>query len=199
MKIAIFFGCYKNLSFISLILLFLFSCAPKKVDINQYFVNKYGSKVDIIKNKRIEPESLKNIVYHSKLPTRAEILDIQNKKNNSLNYVNVSQYYEVDNLMIGNKPIDPKIFNISYSKKNYGPFKKISRNNKDINSHDAFGISSKFDNKSYTIIKGSVLSKNIEDINNKKKKEDIENSMILIKERSDFRRKEKISNILDDA
>jgi hypothetical protein len=180
-------------------LLFLFSCTPKKSDINQYFINKYGSKVDIIKNKRIEPENLKNIVYYSKLPTRAEILDMQNKIYDSQNYVNVSKYYEVDNSMIGNKAIDPKIFNISYSQKNYGPFKNLSRNNQDINSYDAFGISSKFDNKSYTIIKSSVLSKNIEDINNKKKKEDIENSMILIKERSDFRRKEKISNILDDA
>lgn len=199
MKIAIFFSCFKNLSFIFFILLFLFSCTPKKTDINQYFINKYGSKVDIIKNKRIEPENLKNIVYYSKLPTRAEILDMQNKIYNSQNYVNVSKYYEVDNSMIGNKAIDPKIFNISYSQKNHGPFKNISRNNQDISSYDAFGISSKFDNKSYTIIKGSVLSKNIEDINNKKKKEDIENSMILIKERSDFRRKEKISNILDDA
>lgn len=178
------------------------SCGGKaRIDSNKFFNQKYSSKVKYFKQARLEPESSKKKKYYSKLPSRQEVIEMRHQNQGYQRYVEVSKYYK-KNLAHQNKiqNIDPKIFKISYITKKMGPFNYNNYDNSiEIAKKDAFDIPTRFDNKEYLLVGNAYIQKNIDKISKSRSQEDIKNSMVLIKERSDYRRKQKISNILDGA
>lgn len=183
-------------------LLFNISCTSnEKTNSNRFFNQKYSSKVKYFKQVRAEPESSKNKKYYSKLPSRHEIANMRRKDLSFQKYVEVSKYYKTDSSYQNrSKILDSQIFKITYLKKKMGPFNDNNYDNSiEIAKKDAFGISTRFDNKEYLLVGNATIQKNIDKINKSRTEDDIKNTMVLIKERSNYRRKQKISNILDGA
>lgn len=186
---------------------FTLSCgSSKKYDPNSHFIEKYGRKIDKIKVARKEPELLKKQIFYSRSPSKAEVIKMYNNKlYNNYRYLDVNEYSSVDEdiaaQIISSNQVDPRVFEVAYFTKNHGPF-----NNKDdlfssinIPSKDAYGINTKFSDKSYLLVGDKSLQQNIDKISNSKTIQDITNSKKLIKERIELRRKQKMDRIFGDT
>lgn len=191
-----------------LFLLFaIVSCGGSKKEYNPniLFNQKYGKKIEKIKSVRKEPEALKNQIYYSRTPTRQEIARSYNGKlYNNYRYVEVNEYSVVDedivDQMARSGQINPKIFEVSYHVNNHGPFKDEDNlfSTIFIPSKDAFGINTKFSDKSYLLVGSKSLQKNVDDISKTRSSQDIINSKRLIKDRVELRRKQKMEQIFGD-
>ncbi len=194
-----------------LLCLCLFSCKKKNL-INEAFKEKYGQEIERIKNDRTPTQDVKigtkynfeSSSFENTTKASERVVDLEQQYAN----VDVQEYSEVkpkqffpnSNVYAEGKSaqsLPDNIFDLSYNTTLSPPFKPVKSafDLVQIPSYDYYGVRTSLEEKQYGITGNNYLQKNIDEINAKRSKEDIEISKILIEEQKKLKRQFRMEKI----
>jgi hypothetical protein len=192
---------------------FLYSCtSDKDLSVNKTFNDKYAKDVERVKAERAPP---KEEFPKQRLEFTASIEPDFRYANNNLG-ADLEQYsnFEGANSQVilrnsnayDQNPQNPAlkfstgIFDNSYRAAIDVPLRKIGAEFDAINvpPQDAYGIKTEISQKEYLLPSAKLLQKNIDQINNNKSPDDVEDSELLIAEQRNLKRKKKMIKIFGE-
>ncbi len=194
-----------------LLCLCLFACKKKNL-INEAFKEKYGQEIERIKNDRTPTQDVKigtkynfeSSSFENTTKASERVVDLEQQYAN----VDVQEYSEVkpkqffpnSNVYAEGKSaqsLPDNIFDLSYNTTLSPPFKPVKSafDLVQIPSYDYYGVRTSLEEKQYGITGNNYLQKNIDEINAKRSKEDIEISKILIEEQKKLKRQFRMEKI----
>ncbi len=183
--------------FVCFTLCILFSCSKSVFKSNEVFESKYGDNVKMINSLRQDKT----------------VIDITNKRdftaeleNNDSRYTNqnvtISEQYSTQqfyNQAPNNSGFSGprEMFDVNYAQTINTPFRKIGAEFDviEIPPQDAYGVKVGMQNKEYLLVSRKLLQRNIDQINQERTKEDIENSNVLISEQKSLKRRARMIKI----
>lgn len=171
------------------------------------FEEKYGAQIEAIKNSRRSPESQRQFSFFSE-PTSEPAKNFDHRDINAASheYVEVSRFnelpkqyvksgqYDMDgNIVPTSLPSD--IFEVSYDYTLYNSFRRIGSQFDAIRipAHDIYGVPTAMSDKYYELAGNQSMQEDIDQINNTRSRGDVSDSNLLIRERIDLKRKERMT------
>ncbi len=189
----------------------IFSCSSLS-DINKNFEKKYGKETKKIKAQRTPPKGSNHINVTVTPPTPREVEELQFQSTGQIpyGYTEVTKFGEKSeqNFFLNGESYEqtivnpsgslpPDLFEVTYLlglstafQRKGAEFDAIS-----IPLFDVYGVKTTLSDKTYLLGGNDALQRNIDQINSQKTKDDIEVSEILIREKNQQKRKERMVKI----
>ncbi len=194
--------------------LMIFCCKQSLPNPNENFEKKYGKEIAKIKLERtlVLTKEEKKIAIQLPSPTQEEIEAINFANNQSYYpYVDITkfgqkipqnnlptqEFYEQSNTNNSANSLPENAFEISYNTGLYPPYRVLGSEFDQIiiPTQDVYGVQTKLSSKNYLLAGNKALQKSIDQINNEKTVEDLQNSELLIKEQKQLKQKQKMIQI----
>lgn len=202
----------------SLAILFLcslFSCASSEtIEINKNFDEKYGKQVEKIRIDRTPAPQTKKELNYYRAPTEDEVAQEAVLKLDYFPYIDISQFdekqrqpfmpnaevYEQSRANNPEKTLPPNIFEVSYDTRLNPPFQRFGAEFDviDVPSADVYGVKTEMSEKNYLLAGGDAMQRSVDTIEANRTKDDVEISEIIIREKKQMMRKNKMIKIFGE-